>query len=133
MHVILTCTTHEYITLPISLGVAIKTPSGEMVSKARLLMCAVDLPARASVLNMKQFNGKWGCTYCEDEGVPRPTCHFVRNWPYSTTSTPRTHESIVRNARRALRENDAVSYMIIIIIIVVINLNSCKGDEHQGG
>ena len=75
-------------------------------------MCAVDLPARASVLNMKQFNGKWGCTYCEDEGVPRPTCHLVRNWPYSTTSTPRTHESIVRNARRALRENDAVSYIL---------------------
>ena len=116
------------ITLPISLGVAIKTPSGEMVSKARLLMCAIDLPARASVL--------WGCTYCEDEGVPRPTCHLIRNWPYSTTSTPRTHESIVRKARRALRENDAVSYMIIIIIlyiIVVINLNSCKGDGHQGG
>ena len=91
------------------LGIPVNTQSGKMVSKARLLMCVVDLPARASVLNMKQFNGKWGCTHCEDKGVARLTCHLVRNWPYSTTSTPRTHESIVRYARRALRENDAIS------------------------
>ena len=97
------------IIIIINTGITVNTPSGKMVSKARLLMCAVDLPARASVLNMKQFNGKWGCLYCEDEGVPRPTCHLVRNWPYSTTSTPRTHGSIMRNARSALSENDAVS------------------------
>ena len=72
-------------------------------------MCSVDLPARASVMNMKQFNGKHGCAYCEDEGVPRPTSHLHRNWPYSTTSIPRTHHSIVDNAKSALRSNDAVS------------------------
>ena len=64
------------IIIIINTGITVNTPSGKMVSKARLLMCAVDLPARASVLNMKQFK-KWGCTYCEDEGVPRPTCHLV--------------------------------------------------------
>ena len=55
--------------LSISLGVAVKTPSGEMASKVRLLMCAVDLPARASVLNMKQFNGSGGALIVK--GVPR--------------------------------------------------------------
>ena len=49
------------------------------------------------------------CMHCEDEGVPWATTHLVQNWPDSTTSTPRTHESIVRNARSALTENDAVS------------------------
>ena len=46
------------------------SPAGEITCKARLL-CSVDLPARASVLNMKQFNGKYGCSQCEDEGQPR--------------------------------------------------------------
>ena len=60
----------------IVLEIAVNTP-GKMVSKARLVMCAIDLAARASVLNMKQFNGKWGCTYYEDVGVLRPTCRLV--------------------------------------------------------
>ena len=51
-----------------------KTPDGgNHTVKERLLMCSVDLPARALVLNMKQFNGRYGCCYCEDKGVLRST------------------------------------------------------------
>ena len=57
-------------------------PAKEITSKARLLMCPVDLLARASMLNMKQYNGKYGCSQCEDEGQPRSSSHLVRNWPY---------------------------------------------------
>lgn len=81
----------------------VNTPHGETTSKAMLLMCSVDLHARASVMNMKLFNGKYACAYCEDEGMPRPTSHLHRNWPYTSNSTPRTHQSILRNARDALR------------------------------
>ena len=49
-------------------GITVSNPVGEITCKARLLMCSVDLPARAFVLNMKQFNGKYGCSQCEDEG-----------------------------------------------------------------
>lgn len=49
------------------LGFAVYTLHGPVIAKARLLMCTLDLPAKAIVMNMKQFNGKRGCTYCEDE------------------------------------------------------------------
>ncbi len=72
-------------------------------------MCSVDLPAKAIVLNMKQFNGRYACIHCEDEGVPRPSSHLHRNWPYSSNSTPRTHASILANAQEALDKGEAVS------------------------
>ena len=91
------------------IGFMVSTPLGETTSKAMLSMCSVDLPARASVMNMKLFNGKYGCAYCEDEGIPRPTSHLYRNWPYTSDSIPITHQSILRNAKDVLRNNDAVS------------------------
>ena len=36
-----------------------------VISKLFPLGCCVDTPARSSMLNMKRFNGKYGCTYCE--------------------------------------------------------------------
>ena len=31
-------------------------------------MGVFDLPAKATTTNMKQYNGKYGCNYCTDEG-----------------------------------------------------------------
>ena len=93
-------------------GITIKTPCGEMTSKARLLLCSVDLPARASMLNMKLYNGKHACAYCEFEGVPRASSHMHRNWPYETSSQRRTHDSFIRNAMEATRKKDAVSVYV---------------------
>ena len=88
-----------------------KTPEGELTCKVRLLMCSVDLVARAPVLNMKQFNGKYGCCYCEDEGCPRPNTHLHRTWPYCASSTPRTHRGVIANAKEAIEKKDAVSWL----------------------
>lgn len=44
-------------------GVPVQTPKGGTVARVVLLHLSVDLPARALVLNMKQFNGKYGCSY----------------------------------------------------------------------
>ena len=41
-------------------------------------MCSVDLPARAIVLNMKQWNGAHGCLYCESPGTVLPGDHLHR-------------------------------------------------------
>lgn len=93
-------------------GMSVRTSAGVITAHARLLLCTVDLPARATILNMKQFNGCHGCSYCEDEGTPRLSSHLHRNWLYSSTSTPRTHCSIMRNARKAVRMNDPVSKVL---------------------
>lgn len=101
-----------------------KTPDGEMVCKVRLLMCSVDLVARAPVLNMKQFNGKYGCCYCEDEGHPLPTTHLHRTWPYSDSSTPRTHQGMIANAKEALRKKEPVSD-VVELLPVLHKINDC--------
>ena len=90
----------------INSGVSINSPVGEIMAKARLLQCSVDLPARAAVLNMKQFNGRYGCVYCEDEGTARASSHLHRNWLPSTTSVARTHHSIISNAKDALQTSN---------------------------
>jgi len=80
------------------LGIDVDTPDGRMKAHVMLLFSCVDLPAQALMLNMKQFNGKWGCNYCEDEGVPRRSCHLHRNWPYEESVVLRTHQSMMQNA-----------------------------------
>ena len=96
------------------IGITVKAPCGEVTSKARLLLSSFDLPARASVLNMKLFNGKFACAYCEDEGVPRASSHLHRNWPYEALSHQRTHSSFISNALEAVRNKDAVSMCVYI-------------------
>jgi len=36
---------------------------------ATLIACTCDLPARALVLNMVQFNGNYGCSHCTQQGI----------------------------------------------------------------
>ena len=94
-----------------------KSPIGNLVqSRAMLLMCSVDLPARAMVLNMKQFNGKYSCCFCEDEGRPRPNLPQCRDWPFNTSSTTRTSISLRQNAQESIQKNDAVSVSIYFVV-----------------
>ena len=51
------------------LGVKVSVKGeGEIVCRARLLFVVADLPAKASLLNVIQFNGKFGCSTCYHEG-----------------------------------------------------------------
>ena len=71
--------------------------SGTRIVRAGLLICSVDLPAHCLCANMKQFNGKYGCVYCKNPGVPRDGMPMVRDWPPGTREL-RTHSSIVQDA-----------------------------------
>lgn len=86
------------------LGLHVTTPDG-VARKMRciLLLSAVDLPARALLLQMKQFNGKHGCCYCYQEGGVLPGNPLHRFWPPQATlsSSIRTHESVIENAMEA--------------------------------
>ena len=90
-----------------SLGVPVDTPAGTMVSRAILLACSVDLPARAMICNMKQWNGAHGCLYCEEAGTTIGADHLHRYWPYKPT-TPRSHASLLHNAECAIRNGTPV-------------------------
>lgn len=85
------------------------TPMGELFVRFHLLAVALDLPARAMVLNMKQFNGKFGCCYCEDEGANPPNQPTLRYYPYDSASIPRQHNSMISDARCAVDKREPVS------------------------
>ena len=59
---------HVYISRNLT-GVVVNSPGKEQfVCRAKLLFVIADLPAKASVLNCNQFNGRFGCSTCEHEG-----------------------------------------------------------------
>ena len=64
----------------------------EVVSKLFPLGCCVDSVARCAILNMKKFNGTYGCTYCEH---PTVRIQGVRKYPMMENVSPlRTDDSI---------------------------------------
>ena len=91
------------------------TPAGKLLVKAHLLAVTVDLPAKAMVANMKQFNGKFGCSFCMDEGESRPNCPMHRFWPFKEHSLLRTHQSYKEDVMEAVRSKNAVSLISVFI------------------
>jgi hypothetical protein len=87
----------------------VMTANGKRLVRVHLLAVTLDLPARAMVANAKQFNGKYGCSICLDEGAGRPNCPMHRYWPYQPESVLRTHQSWLEDARRAVVSKEAVS------------------------
>ena len=79
-------------------GVIVNSPQGTVTCHAVLLLACVDLLVQAKMINMKGHNGKYACAHCEDEGVPRASCHLHQDWPYHINCLPWTHESTMQNA-----------------------------------
>ena len=91
-------------------GIEVLTPEGTIKTvKAAIVAVSCDLPARAIVLNMRQFNGKQGCHLCEDEGTTDPNNHLVRWWPHNPGQVLRTKQSMIRDIATAVSENAIVS------------------------
>lgn len=93
------------------IGVPVLTPDGPSIAHAILLSSSFDLPARAICLNMKQWNGAYGCAYCEDAGTTIGGDHLHRYWPYKD-SVARTHASLMQNAVNAVTCGNAVSIFV---------------------
>ena len=80
------------------IGIEVQTPGGEMIAG---VMCPVDLPARAMVLHMKQWNGAYGCASCDDEGTCSDGDHLHHYWLQKDGSIARTHSSVLMHAETA--------------------------------
>lgn len=93
-----------------------------MFVRFQLVAVTLDLPARAMVMNMKQYNGKFGCCYCEDEGSNPPGQATHRYYPCIETSVPRQHGSILEcarqaaTARQANNKSDAVGTLLFFVL-----------------
>ena len=73
------------------------------------MAASCDLPARAMVLNMRQFNGAHGCHLCEDEGKTEDGKPLFRWWPPDSEQSLRTRQSLTEDAIKATTDNDIVS------------------------
>ena len=80
------------------------------------------------VLNEKQFNGQYGCSYCESEGSTPPGDHLHRFWPYEPNLVLRTHAGVVENAKEAMRENDSVCLFFLFCCLSSVQYmwNACR-------
>lgn len=65
-------------------------------------MCGTcDLPAKATFLNMKQYNGKFGCHKCKQEGE---RIHNTQVYPYKINMEMRTEEETLHQADSVTRD-----------------------------
>lgn len=92
-------------------GIGVSSPDvDEMITcKAQLLSSSFDLPAKASVLNMTQFNGEYGCSNCIQSGERIKTDRggTTRVYPYQCNNPDgplRSHASLVKDAKQAFAQ-----------------------------
>lgn len=72
-----------------SQGLSIATSIGNLIFRCKLVMGIFDLPAKASVLCIKQFNGEYGCPVCLHPGKRLP--NNSRVYLPDNTYEDRTH------------------------------------------
>ncbi len=99
---------------------------------AHVICCCVDLPAKALVQNCIQYNGAYGCGYCEQPGESTRTDSggTIRTFPYEASnekSTPRTSLSTLNYAREALKTQSSVS----TDIFAHMNVYNCNIHNHR--
>ena len=83
-----------------------KSQGNEAVVYVISLACACDSPARALMQNFKQFNGKYGCSFCLSSGTMLEGT-VTRVYPFTREVETRNHPNTVEQAKIALhaREN----------------------------
>lgn len=99
------CTTLKHLY---EVGIEVNSPDVQdpFTCRAMLLASTFDLPAKAVVLNMAQFNGEYGCTKCLQSGERIATSRggSVRVFPYQVRDPMgpiRSHSTISEDAKVA--------------------------------
>ena len=97
-------------------GIEIFSPDieGSFLCRAMLLCGTCDLPAKALVYNMTQFNGYFGCTHCLQSGKqlsvgPRSSVHIYPFVPSNPTGPTRTTAQLEKFSRQAIEKGETVS------------------------
>lgn len=92
--------------------------------------CTVDSVARCEVMGMTQFNGKYGCAWCEHPGevVAKGNGH-CRAYPVSTCAPKlRTNESFLHHAQKARTKQEKVSRGVkttsVLMLLTYFNFSS---------
>ena len=79
-------------------------PVGDIHIHAILFLSTADLPARAKLMNMKLYNGKFSCHICKQEGTGYGKNNLHRAWPLKDIHL-RSHEEQVSYASQGTQKN----------------------------
>ena len=96
--------------------------------KVYVIGCTCDLPARALVLNAMQFNGEYGCSFCEQPGVTTrvgSSTGHVHTFPYNKdnpkgparTKAGCAHDAMIARSNHSVVKYKFFNYLSILIII----------------
>ena len=99
----------------IYVGFIVETPDGQYTARAVLLQCSADLQARGPMTNMKNFNGKWGCLYCNNPGETTESDHLHCFWPYKSSAVLRSPQSFIDDGKAAFHGGNPVSIMLVFM------------------
>jgi len=85
------------------------------ICRARVLCATFDLPAKAKVLKFTQFNGRFGCTVCKEEGMVVTVGRGrTRVYPYTDPLAQlRRHKECYEMGKVALSQDEVCEYMYI--------------------
>ena len=73
-----------------------------------LFVATADLPVRAALMNMKQFNGKCACHLCKSERTTYGQHNIHRCWPFKQNHEKRTHQDQNNFAMMATKKQAVV-------------------------
>ena len=94
----------EFFKTLTTVGISLQTPVGMKTFRGKLLLGVFDLPAKAAVLNVKQFNGTYGCSTCFHLGAQVQRSHVYPPQKHSL----RNHHTMVKHAQQATDSNSIV-------------------------
>ena len=77
---------------------------GDITVRCMLFVATAGLPARAALMNMKQYNGKCACHLCKTEGTSYGQHNLHRCWPYEENYEKRTHQDQIYFATKATQK-----------------------------
>ncbi|XP_064467816.1 uncharacterized protein LOC135385485 [Ornithodoros turicata] len=80
---------------------------GSTLVRSRIfpILSCVDSPARAALLNHKQYNGYYGCPWCMQQGT---IVEGIIKYPYEEDVIERTHDLVVHTMKAAAREGRVI-------------------------
>ena len=83
-------------------GFVVELPNRHLPCKLRIQGQVADLPAKAASINLKQFNGKFGCSVCLEPGEKDRDNPLLKYYPYKATKAPLpNHEDTMHHAKLA--------------------------------
>ena len=87
--------------------------------KAIVLCATLDLPAKAKVQNVIQFNGEFGCSSCKQPGKVVPVgAGNTRVYEYLVPASPlKTHQECFTIGKKALETGQ--------VLVIIFSMTKC--------